>query len=539
MAVLVACEGDAAVAGERVLRSGGSAVDAAVAAAFAQAVLNPLMCGLGGSALVLYADLRTGAVTAINGEAATGSRPVPSAWTAEFLGRVETFGRYAITSERNQVGPASVMVPGFVDAMDLLLRRYGSGRVGLGGVLAPATAFARDGFEVSPYIAQWWRADGAGDSNAGRPGYPTLAAKMAANPRAAARYLHPDGSGYRAGERFAQPWIADILDRLAAAGLADFLHGQLGGVLGHALERDGSLVARADVAAYEAEESPAVRHTIGGHTVHTAPPPSPGLQVVQMLAIAHGLGLGAAALDADATDLLAKTMRASFADNRYIKATRPADAERTAHAVLDDDAVRAWADRIRSGDPVVVAGEAPGDGTTHVTAVDGDHAVCITHSAGSVGGSAYLVPELGYLLNNFLGHFDPRPGAPGSIRAGARIGTGAPLIGFDRDGFALAAGAPGGSRLITATYQVARAVLFGGADAETAVALPRVHSEEDRTVFVEPAQDGAVAGRLRALGNEVVISDYMSRVQAVSRDRDGALSAGSDPRGGRGVAVVP
>ena len=538
MAVLVSCERDAAVAGEEVLRAGGSAVDAAVAAAFAQAVINPLMCGLGGSALVLHADLRTGEVTAINGEAATGSAPVPAAWSGESLGRVETFGRYAIRSERNQVGPAAVMVPGLVDDMDLLLRRHGSGAVPLGDVLAPATRFARDGFEVTPYIAQWWQADTAGDSNANRPGYPTLAAKMAESPPAAARYLHADGTGYQAGERFAQPWIADVLDRLASAGLADFLHGQLGGLLGAALERDGSLVTRDDVDGYRAQATPAISHTVGPHTLHTAPPPSPGLQVAQMLAIARGLGLTEPVLDAAGIDMLAKTMRASFADNRYIKATRPQDAAGTARAVLAADAVRTWVDRIRHGDPVVVAGDAPADGTTHVTAVDEHHAVCITHSVGSVGGSAYLVPELGYLLNNFLGHYNPLPDTRDSIRPSARIGTGAPLISFDTDGFRLAAGAPGGSRLITGTFQAARSVLLGGTEAGEAVAAPRIHSEEQRTVYVEPALAVDSQADLEALGNDVAVSTYMSRVQAVSRARDGSLVPGSDPRGGRGVAVT-
>ncbi|MGW8374732.1 gamma-glutamyltransferase [Streptomyces sp. ODS28] len=553
MAVLVSCEAEAASAGERLLRAGGNAVDGAVAAAFAQAVVNPMMCGLGGSALALHADLRTGHVTAINGEAATGSRPVPAAWAGEFLGRVETFGRYALTSEGNQMGPASVMVPGFVDAMDLLLRRYGSGRVGTHDVLAPATALARNGFELSPYLARWWQTGTAGDSHASRPGYPTLAAKAAAYPEAAARYLHPDGSGYQAGERFAQPWIADILDRLASAGLGDFLHGQLGGLLADALEREESLVSREDVTGYQALETPAPRHTLGRHTLFTAPPPSPGIQVLQMLALAHRLGIDATELDADTADSLAKAMRASFADNRYIKATDPSDADRVTRAVLSPDSLDAWADAIAAGDPVVVRGEAPGDGTTHVTAVDGDHAVCITHSTGSVGGSAYLVPELGYLLNNFTGHYNPLPGAPDSLRPGARIGTGAPLIAFEDErgdggrtggahtggGLALAVGAPGGSRLITATFQVARSVLFAGADAETAVALPRVHSEEHRTVYVEPAQHAALAAQLRSHGNDVAASDYMSRVQAVSRSRDGRLSSGSDPRGGGGVARVP
>ncbi|WP_031464411.1 gamma-glutamyltransferase [Sciscionella sediminilitoris] len=534
MAVLVACERHAAEVGGQLLRAGGSAVDAAVGAAFAQAVVNPLLCGLGGSALVLHADLRTGTVTAINGEAATGSGPVPGSWARRLLGRVETFGRYAVRGEPNQIGPGAVMVPGFVDAMDALLAGHGSGRIGLDGILAGATRLAREGFVLTPYLGRWWDAGSAGDSHASRPGYPTLADKMAAQPESAARYLRADGSGYRAGDRFAQPWIADILDHLATAGLPDFLHGSLGAILAAALERDGSLITAEDVAGYRAEPAPATTHRIAGNSLHTAPPPSPGLQVLQMLGLAHGLRLAGEPRGPHRWDRLAAVMRASFADNRYIKATRQQDIADTVRAALDADALGAWVERIRGGDPVRVRGAQPGDGTTHVTAVDSEHAVCITHSAGSVGGSGYLVPELGYLLNNFLGHYDPRPEQPDSIRPGARIGTGAPLIAFDGNGFRFAAGAPGGSRLVTSVFQVAHEVLFGGTATDTAVTLPRLHSEQDRTVLVEPALDGAE--ELRALGNDVRVSGYMSRVQAIGRDRSGRLVPGADPRGDPGLA---
>lgn len=534
MAVLVACEQHAAKVGERLLRAGGSAVDAAVGTAFAQAVVNPLLCGLGGSALVLHADLRTGTVTAINGEAATGSGPVPEHWRRRFLGRVETFGRYAVRGEPNQIGPGAVMVPGFVDAMDTLFSRHGSGRINLSEVLAGATRLARDGFRLTPYLGRWWDAGSAGDSHASRPGYPTLAEKMAAYPESAKRYLRADGSGYRAGERFQQPWIAELLEHLAKVGLADFLHGSLGRILGSALERDGSLVTATDVRGYRAESALASTHRLDGHQLYTTPPPSPGLQVPQMLELAHRLGLAKRPLDAARRQQLAKVMRASFADNRYIKATRPSDAERTLGEILDPAALQRWVQRIQDGDPVAVHGEQPGDGTTHVTAVDEEHAVCITHSAGSVGGSGYLVPELGYLLNNFLGHYDPRPHRQDSIRAGARIGTGAPLIAFDDKGFRFAAGAPGGSRLITSVFQVAHDVLFDGLQADSAVLRPRIHSEQDRTVFVEPSMEDAEA--LRAFGDEVTVSAYMSRVQAVSRDQDGMLIPGADPRGDPGLA---
>jgi gamma-glutamyltranspeptidase/glutathione hydrolase len=540
-AALVAPEPLAADVGGRILREGGSAVDAAVACAFAQGVVNPFLCGLGGSALVLHVDLSSGRANVIDGEAAVGSREVPRRWAEDYVGRAETFGRHAIASEENQIGATSVMVPGFVDAMSALLSSFGSGTFTAADLLKDATDLAADGFTVYPYIAQFWALGAAGDSHSARPAYPSLAEKMRREPRSARRYLRPDGTAYATGERFVQPWIADVLRHLQSRGLGDFLHGELGDLLSTALERDGALVTRGDVREYRAAPAPAMSHSIGGFTLHSTPPPSPGLQVLQMLAISRELGIDArdtkSGQTVDSVLRTARVMRASFADNRYIKSTRPAAAEDVSQSVLNPEAIRSWAERISSGDPVIVSGAAPGDGTTHVTAVDENHAVCITHSLGSAAGSGYAVPELGYLLNNFLGHYDPRPDRPDSIRAGARIGTGAPIVAVDDRGeFRMALGAPGGSRLISADFQVSRSILFGDYEADEAVALPRVHSEHGRTVFVEPGMDAGLVTALEEQGEQVVESTYMSRVQAISRDGDNALHAGSDPRGGEGVA---
>lgn len=533
---LVTPEAEAAAVGREVLTAGGSAIDAAVSASFAQAVVNPLLCGLGGSALVLHADLDTGIVTTINGEAAMGSLEVPQQWTEEFIGRAETFGRYSIASEDNQVGAGSIMVPGFVDAMEQLLRLH-STSFSLPDLLAGATGLARNGFTVSPYAAQYWRLGAAGDSNATSPGYPSLREKMNREPNTARLYLRDGVEGYRAGETFAQPWIADILDRLAQVGLQDFLHGQIGSAFASRVKSDGSLIDHPDVSGYRAISEPAITTTLGEYTLYSTAPPSPGLQVLQMLRVSEELGFTAEAMDAASIDLIAKIMRASFSDNKYIKATLPEEARAHASKILDHASLKSWANKIRSGGEIRVTGRAPGDGTTHVTAVDDHSAVCITHSLGSAAGSAYVVPELGFIVNNFLGHYDPRPGNSDSIRAHARIGTGAPVIALDRkQGLRLALGAPGGSRLITSIYQVARDVLLSKDEADTSVQRLRVHSEEDRKVFVEPPLGEAEREALRDLGNDVTESTFMSRVQAISKSVDDVLHAGSDPRGGVGVA---
>jgi gamma-glutamyltranspeptidase/glutathione hydrolase len=151
-----------------------------------------------------------------------------------------------------------------------------------------------------------------------------------------------------------------------------------------------------------------------------------------------------------------------------------------------------------------------------------------------------VVPGLGFLLNNFVGHLNPVPGQPDSIVAGKRMGGAVPTMIFKDGEPYIAIGAPGGSRLMTSTAQAILNVVDYGMDMKTAVTLPRFHSEEEQIVFVEPDLPEPTVEALRSLGNDVRRSTYMSRVQAIRfRDEDGEPEAGPDPRGGEGVGTYP
>ncbi len=189
--MIVCPEPPAAKVGQEVFAAGGNAVDAAVAAAFAQAVTNPLLCGIGGTAIMHLYDGSRRQGLVMNCRVACGSRPVPASWAEEYQGRAETIGRYILKSEANQVGHQSVMVPGFVRNCWEAHRRFGSGRLTWADLLAPSVRLAKEGFEVYPYIANYWQ------DREDRPGYPALMTKLRATPDAARFYLKPDGSIYR------------------------------------------------------------------------------------------------------------------------------------------------------------------------------------------------------------------------------------------------------------------------------------------------------------------------------------------------------
>ncbi|MBL8701725.1 MAG: gamma-glutamyltransferase [Alphaproteobacteria bacterium] len=530
--MIVCPEPLAAGIGGGILARGGNAADAAVAVAFAQGVANPLLCGLAGTAILLHVD-RTGRGCVLNGECAIGSGPVPPAWIAGHAGRAEAIGRYVVAGEANQIGPPSMMVPGFVACCAELHRRFGSGRVAWSALIEPSIRLAADGFDVYPYIADTWRMGGDGQADS-RPGYPALRRKLEADPRAFAQFTRDDGTGYGVGDRFRQPELADTLDQLARAGAEDFYAGTIGRTLASDLRRRGSLIDAGDLRDYRIVEQPALRAACRGVEIVTTPPPSPGVQVIEMLAILERLDHHLLPRwGSRSVDLVAQVMRAGFVDNRDLKAVALEAAAQWTERILDPANIAAWARRIAGGERVDGSVPVRGTGTTHLVAVDDDGAcVSFTHSIGSVAGAGSVTPGLGFLHNNFLGHFDPLPDGPMAIVAGRRIGSGAPTVLRRDDRLRLVLGAPGGSRIITAILQVLLDVIDHATPIEAAVAAPRFHSEESLLVHLEPTVPESTAAVLTALGCTVRRNRYQARVQAIAVDADGALRAGADPRGG-------
>ena len=533
--LVVAPEPLAAEAGARALRQGGNAADAAVAAAFAQCVVNPLLCGIGGTAAGLIRRGPDGPVRVIDAAVTTGSVPVPEAWVSGYVGRSETIGRYIIRGEGNQIGYGSVMVPGFVRGAHHLCARYGSGRVSWRELIEPAIRLAGDGFIVYPYIARFWA------DTEDRPGYPSLAKKLAATPDCTHIYLKEHGRSYHEGDRLVQSDLAGTLRRIADDGPDEFYQGETGRRIAEDFAAHGGLFTADDLRSYRPLEYAPVEGRYRGYRVVSVPPPASGAQLVEMLQVAEAMGLADLAHNGpEYVDFMARLMTATFFEHASLKldppytmslgvisqATDPVHARRLA-AVLRDRRPDGPQPMVR--DP----------GTTHVTVVDAEGTVVsLTHSVGSLAASGVVTPWTGILFNNFIGHFDPRPGRPDSITEGKRGGGGCPAVVFDGDRPFIAIGAPGGSRLITAVFQSLLNVIDRGMTMAEAVAALRFHSEEPHLLFVEPAFPETIVEALRGRGYRVERSTYMSRVQAVLVDRAGILHAGPDPRGGAGAVEV-
>jgi gamma-glutamyltranspeptidase/glutathione hydrolase len=478
-----------AEAGATLLREGGNAVDAALAAVLASCVCEPLLTGLGAGGYMLVAE--------------PGGRPVLLDFFVEACGREAGDGpvadlvpvavSFGDADQVFHIGPSSVGTPGVVAGVCEAAQRYA--RAPLEDLVAPAVRLARDGVELSlrqAYVAE------------------ILAPIVTSTPEASALFA-PEGHLLRAGERLVQPDLAESRERLAAEGRAPFYTGDIGEAFVAWLRARGGLLGREDLRRYAVIDREPIRVGYRGHTVLTNPPPSAG-----GVLIARALGLLDRHPGPADTALIVAAMRRTQ-DERTEDFLEGLDAPGFAERFL------ARGGRLGS--------------TTHIAVLDAEGWACsVTCSNGSCSG--VIVPGTGIHLNNMLGEQDLNPLGFHRFEPGRRLPSMmAPTAVLDDGMPRLVLGSAGSNRIRSAILQTILRVLDDDLDAPAAVEAPRVHYE-DGVVYAEPGADVAALER----GGTTVArfrerNLFFGGVQAVERDAAGRLSGAGDSRRG-GAAVV-
>jgi len=532
--MVVAPEPLAAKAGVEILGKGGNAIDAAIAAGFVQGVVNPMLCGIGGSGLLFVHHALTNRTFLIDCSCTVGSSPVPKSWEANYIGRSEAYGRYILSNEENQFGYKSIMIPGLVLGAWEAFQMYGSRKVTWEDVIQPAIQLAFNGFKVYPYIARFWLDDNA------TPGYPSFSYKIKNSPEAKLIYGIPK----KPGETFVQKDYGETLQKLALNGGLDFYEGEIGNKIKGDFKAHGALITNEDISEYNVPETEAIIGHYRGYEIRAAVSGcSSSPQIIAMLQILEGFDLKALGHNSAAyIDLVSRVMRASFLDHLQLKGDPPFS---VAMSLLKKytslERASYWQKRIAEEN--VTGPEKPtalGSDTTHVSVIDEEgSAVSWTHTLGSLGGSGVITQGLGFLYNNLLGHFNPIAGYWDSILPGKRGGGGAPIMLFKDGKPVMVIGAPGGSRIFTAVVQVVLNVIDHGMTMGEAVNASRFHSEEKNIIFIEPDMPISIEHSLSNMNYSIQRSAYMSRVQAIWIDPVTKVpSAGADPRGGGGQAII-
>ncbi|MFB6206626.1 MAG: gamma-glutamyltransferase family protein, partial [Haloglomus sp.] len=273
----------AANVGLRVLESGGTAADAAVATAAVLNVVEPHMTGIGGDAFVLVHD--DGTYDALN-----ASGPAPADATLEAY--AERGAESAIPTD----GGLPVTVPGAVDGWRRLLERYGSRS--LEELLTPAIRYAREGVPVSEFVAGQWQS----------------AASRLRTVEATADTFLPDGRAPRVGERFRNPDLADSLELLAEDGPEVLYGGELGERVVETVREHGGLLSLADLRAYESEWTEPISTTYRGVEVLEHPPNGQGAIALEALNIAEQFDVPADPTAPERFHVLAEALKCAFAD---------------------------------------------------------------------------------------------------------------------------------------------------------------------------------------------------------------------------------
>jgi gamma-glutamyltranspeptidase/glutathione hydrolase len=487
-----------AEAGARVLREGGNAVDAAVAAVLASfAVESPLTgFGAGGFMMVhrggetVLLDFFVAAPGADGIERRAELVPVPVHFDAE---TVQTF----------YVGPASCGVPGTAAGLEEALRRFGT--VPLAELVKPGVRLAREGAPV----------------NAEQAYILDILEPIHARLEGTRELYAPEGRTLREGEAFRFPELAEALERFGAEGAAPFRRGDIAAALSaHVVERGGTL-GPGDIAAYEAIEREPIRARFRGAEVLTNPPPSSGgILVAYCLALLERLGERSGPEQLVAAMGAANEARGeAFAEALYGGGL---EASLLDAATLDATA----ADLLGS--------------TTHISVLDRD-GTCAAVTCSNGSGSGVLVPGTGVILNNMLGEEDLNPLGFHAIAPGQRVPSMmAPTVVLREGEIELGLGSAGSNRIRSAILQTVVRAVEQGMGADEAVRAPRLHFEGG-VVQAEPGIDEAALARIEARGLPVLrrptINLFFGGVQAVARDRaSGALSGGGDPRRGGSVA---
>jgi len=515
----------ASAAGVEIMRSGGNAVDAAVATAFALAVTYQEAGNLGGGGYMVI-RLADGRADAIDFR-----EVAPLAATRDMY--LDAKGN---KTDKSLDGPLASGVPGSVAGLTAVLARYGT--LPLRAVMQPAIRLARDGFIVDSGFARSVRNDSA---------------RIAKFPVAAAVFL-PGASVPVVGSRFTQPWLARTLGLIAAQGPKAFYEGEIADSLVAEMRRGGGIITRQDLVGYRPLWRTPIRGSYRGYGLVTMPPSSSGGTIVaEALNILETYDSLPPIATAANGHILGAAFQRAFVD-RNAKLGDPAFVN-VPVATLTDKAyartLRATIDSVRhTPTPAVERRMREGTETTHFSVVDPTgNAVAMTTTTNGLYGSGILVRGAGFFMNNEMDDLAAKPGEPNqfglvegeknAVAPGKRpLSAMSPTIVLDPKGqLLLVVGCRGGPRIITATTQVIVNVIDHRMSIADAMAAPRLHHQaQPDTLRMEPhGLDRAVIDALNATGHHVGLIGNVGLVNAIMRVRGGFEAVG-DPRRPGGIA---
>jgi gamma-glutamyltranspeptidase/glutathione hydrolase len=529
--------------GVDIMKRGGNAVDAAVAVAFALAVVEPAAGNIGGGGFMLI-RLADGKTTFFDYR-----EVAPGKATRDMY--IDKDGK--LDEEAPIIGYKSVAVPGTVAGLELVLKTYGTMK--LADVMTPAIRLAEEGFAVSAKLAHQLEEE--------RP-------RLEKFPASERIFLN-GGKLWKAGDALKQPELAATLKRIANNGAAEFYRGETAQMLVTEMAKNGGLITMEDLANYKvkAREVLRAKYESGGHNweVLTAPPPSSGgVAVIESLNMLQGVPLKGWS-DPQSVHMVAETMRRVFSDRAAYLAdpdfsdvpiaglTAACYAKERASTI--DPANASSSTKVKAGDlhtcgssssngsaPQTIVGLGEGPHTTHFSVVDAaGNAVASTYTLNASYGS-HVTSSAGFLLNDEMDDFTTQPGVPNAlfglmqseanaIAPGHRpLSSMTPTILLCDGKLSFVTGSPGGPTIISATLLSVINWMRLGMDPQAAINAPRFHHQwlPDQ-ILMENDFPASLENALNARGHRTKRRGHIGLVNAIGIDpQSGERLGAADPR---------
>lgn len=502
--------------GAEILRKGGNAIDAAVAAGFALGVVEPNSSGLGGGGFMLIRIAKTGETVFIDFRERAPQKSSPEMWTVGADGKV-------VGNQKLEGGKAAA-VPGEVAGLLYALENYGT--MSREQVIRPAANLAKNGFYVTPTLSNDMKSQFD---------------KLEKYPESAKVFLNQEGLPYEVDDLFTNPDMAKTLDIIIKNGKDGFYKGEVAEAIVKTLNKYDGLYTMEDLANYKPLVRQPVKGTYRGYEIISSPSPSSGgAIVIEILNILENFDIGSLKVNSpEYLHLFSEAYKLAYAD----RAKYMGDSDYTpvpmkgfvskkyAKEIAKDIDLKVSHDS-KAHDPWLYESE----DTTHYSIADKEgNMVAITKTVNGLFGNSVVVDGYGFVMNNEMDDFVLGAGHPNSVAPSKTpLSSMSPTIVLKNGKPFMVLGSPGATKIISTVSQVISRVIDHKMGMQDAIDAPRLWDNTSNKINVETRIPDETLKRLEAMGHKTnKTSEWdrgMGSVQGVLYKADGTLEGGADPR---------
>ncbi|MBD0836058.1 gamma-glutamyltransferase [Aestuariibaculum suncheonense] len=530
----------ASAVGVDILKQGGNAIDASVATAFALAVTHPSAGNIGGGGFLVFLDT-TGFATTIDFREKAPIKAHPDMFLNESRELPKGINLYGGESTINHIGLKSVGVPGTVAGLYLAHQKYG--KLPWKTLVQPAIDLAENGFKLPYSLYQ-----------------AAISFNTYSNIDFIKNYFKNDnGDLIKYGEVWRQPKLAHTLKQIRDHGKDGFYNGKVANEIENYMKRNGGIITKEDLKKYEAIERKPIKGSYKGYDIYSMPPPSSGgVALIEMMNMMEQANLDSIEFNSTPyIHLLAEVMRRTFAD----RAEYLGDPDFNPDIPLNKLTSKTFAEtRFKNIDmnkasisnPANLGRIYDGENTTHFSVVDKHgNTVALTYTLEHSYGSGMGSPKLGFIFNNEMGDFNPKPNEtnkegligtnPNIIQPEKRMLSSMTPTIITKDGKPyLAIGTPGGKTIINTVFQTVLNVLEYNMPIDKAIETVKIHHQwlPDRIVYEADKLSPDTKKNLEIMGHHLAPIKSLGELMGIQIDPTNHILIGaSDTSSAEGAAI--